>query len=189
MSREARIIPSQGYLHVICRANNHKRILSARRDCKAYYRLARKIKIEEGIKIFHYCIMFTHVHFLVGVDELSNLARFIKRLNLKYFHYYINRKSYSGHLWHGRFKSYPIEDDQYFLRCGKYIEMNPVRAGIVDSPEEYEFSSYQHYACGKEDRLVDEDLFYHSLGETDSVRQEAYRKMIIEEDLEKGVIL
>jgi putative transposase len=133
--------------------------------------------------------MPNHVHFLVGIDEQSNLSNFMKRLNLKYFYHYRKRRTYVGHLWQDRFKSKLIDNDAYFIQCGKYIELNPVRAGIVETPEDYEFSSYGYYAFGRADRLIDEDLFYHGLGQTPQQRQCAYRKMLINEIVPEKIVL
>lgn len=181
MPRQARIIPLQGVLHVMCRGNNHRKLFLYPRDLKAYYLLLSRLKKEESIKVFHYCLMSNHVHLLLEVKEESNLSRFMKRLNLKYFYYYRKRRNYSGHLWQDRFKSKVIEKDEYLIQCGKYIELNPVRAGIVKVPEDYPFSSYLHYGWGKEDKLLDDDPLYMNMGENPTARQLAYRNMLIKE--------
>ncbi|MCM8795887.1 MAG: transposase [Candidatus Omnitrophica bacterium] len=181
MPRQARLIPEQGYLHVICRGNNRKKLFFSQRDFKVYYNLLNKIKKEESIKILHYCFMPNHTHFLVEVGESSNLSRFIKRLNLKYSAYYREKHAYTGYLWQGRFKSKIIEKDEYFIQCGKYIELNPVKANIVSLPQDYPFSSYLHYALGIEDKIIDENPLYPDLGKTPLERQLVYRNMFINE--------
>jgi putative transposase len=181
MSRSARVIPVQGYLHVISRGNNHQRLFRCRKDYKIYCLQLRKLKIEESVKIHHYCLMPNHVHLLVGVDQTSNLARFMKRVGLKYFYYYLKKRDYSGHLLQGRFKSKIIDNERYFLQCGKYIELNPVRARIVDAPADYYFSSYRYYALGQKDGIVDADLLYLDLHEDAQRRRKAYCNMLIDE--------
>ncbi|MFA5089395.1 MAG: transposase, partial [Candidatus Omnitrophota bacterium] len=138
-------------------------------------------KKEERINIAHYCLMPNHVHFLVKVTPESDLANFMKRLNLSYFFHYRRKRAYVGHLWQGRFKSKLIEKDDYFIQCGKYIELNPVRKGLCTLPEEYAFSSYEYYAYGKKDILLDENPLYSDFGKTAQERQASYRKMITDE--------
>jgi putative transposase len=140
-----------------------------------------KLKREEKVKILHYVLMPTHVHLLVGLGEKSNLSRFMMRLNLRYSNYFRKKHNYSGHLWQGRFKSKLIDNDSYFIQCGKYIELNPVRANIVDKAELFPFSSYLYYSAGLKDKLVDEDPIYSSLAEDVIKRQQTYKKIIINE--------
>jgi putative transposase len=181
MGRDARLVPDNGYLHVMCRGNNRRNIFIKRCDYRYYLVLAGKFKKEAAVRILHYCLMPNHVHFLLEVMPKTNLANFMKRLNLNYFFHYRKKREYVGHLWQGRFKSKILEKEAYFIQCGKYIELNPVRAGLCELPGEYPFSSYAYYADRKEDVLLDEDPFYSSFGQTPQERQRAYRDMIISE--------
>jgi len=182
MPRGARVVPETGYLHVMCRGNNRRKIFFKPQNYRFYHQLAVKYKKLTGIKIIHYCFMPNHVHFMIGVKPASDLATFMKRLNLSFFYYYRRNREYVGHLWQGRFKSKIIEKDDYFLCCGKYIELNPVRAGLCDSPQDYPYSSYAFYALGKPDYLLDMDPFYPGLADTLKGRQKAYCNIIIPED-------
>ena len=83
-----------------------------------------------------------------------------------------------GRFWQGRFYSKTVEDDKYLLTAGLYIERNPVKAGLVKDPAEYEWSSYKVYAYGTKDCLVDLDPHYLSLGNTQEERQRAYREIM-----------
>jgi putative transposase len=132
--------------------------------------------------------MPNHVHLLVGVSQNSALSRFIKRLNLKYFAHYRRKHTYSGHLWQDRFKSKIIEEESYFIQCGKYIESNPVKAFLVKKPEDYHFSSYRYYGFGTKDNLLDEDPLYAGLNACVERRQLIYRNMIINDLVEKSLI-
>ena len=142
MPRSARIIPSVGYLHIICRGNNRRKLFRHEHDKKRYYFYLLNSKSEDKIDILHYCLMDNHLHLLIGVNQASDLSRFMKRVNLKYTFYYQNKYTYCGHLWQNRFKGKIIDDETYLIRCCKYIEFNPVRAGIVFHPQDYSFSSY-----------------------------------------------
>jgi putative transposase len=181
MARGARLVPENGYLHVMCRGNNRRNVFIKPKDYQFYLWLAGKYKREAAIKIVHYCIMPNHVHFLLEVAPESNLASFMKRLNLVYFFHFRKKREYVGHLWQGRFKSKIIGKDNYFIQCGKYIELNPVRAGLCQAPEEYAFSSYMYYAYGKENELLDEDPFYADFGRTPHERRVSYREMMTNE--------
>ncbi len=181
MPRQPRIIPPEGFLHVISRGNNRRKLFLIQKDFRVYRLLLKKLKQEESIKIYHYCLMINHVHLLIGVGEDSNIARFMKRLGLKYFYYYQKRYNYTGYLWQGRFKSKIIEDDGYLIQCGKYIELNPVRAGVVKIAQDYPYSSYRYYGLGIEDKLIDEDPLYKEFGKNIASRQLSYSNMIINE--------
>lgn len=181
MSRAARFVPENGYLHVMCRGNNRRNIFVKPKDYRFYLWSVGKYKREERINILHYCLMPNHAHLLVEVNPEANLASFMKRINLVYFFYFRKKREYIGHLWQGRFKSKILDKDTYFIQCGKYIELNPVRAGLCDTPEEYDFSSYGYYAYGKENELLSEDPFYEGFGRTAQERQALYRELVTSE--------
>jgi len=120
---------------------------------------------------------------MVFIDMESDIGRFMQQVNLSYYHYFKKNKDYSGHVWQGRFKHSIIDTDRYLLQCGKYIELNPVRAGIVKDPGEYAYSSYNYYAHGQHNPLLTENLLYNTLGATIEERQEHYRNFLIDSDI------
>jgi putative transposase len=103
----------------------------------------------------------------------------MKKLNLSYFHYYKKNYGWTGHFWQGRFKNQPVGKDSYFLQCGKYIELNPVRAGLVKNPYDYLFSSYRYYVSGEKNDLITKDFIYSDLGKTEKTKQDKYQEMLI----------
>ena len=107
----------------------------------------------------------------------------MKRLNLTYYHYYKRKYGYAGHFWQDRFKSLLIARDEYLLACGLYIERNPLKAGIVQAPQEYPYSSYNFYGFGREDGLIDEDPCYRGLGKDSKYRQSAYQRLITDKQM------
>ncbi|EKD55942.1 MAG: hypothetical protein ACD_58C00330G0003 [uncultured bacterium] len=127
--------------------------------------------------------MPNYVHMQVKTKNAYDFSLFMKKLNLAYFHYYRRNYDWVGHFWQDRFKSQPIGKDNYFIQCGKYIELNPVRAGIVNNPEDYSFSSYNYYSKRKRNHLITKDIFYNELGNNIKERQEKYKKMIINESV------
>jgi len=178
MPRIARLIPEYGALHVMCRGNNKRKVFRREKDYKFYYNSLISLKTKEYVKVYHYCLMPNHVHLVVGVDEDSNLSRFMQRVNGKYAYYYKKRYTYVGHLWQDRFKSKIITRESYLAQCGKYVELNPVRASIVEFPQEHTYSSYKYYALGIKDKLVDENPLFLSLNKDFDKRIEIYRDIL-----------
>jgi len=187
MPRDKRLIPPDGYLHIMCRGNNKQFIFHSPLDYRNYYELLFEMREENKIEINHYCLMNNHIHLIVHVKSKSDLARYMKQVNLTYFHYYRRRYGYAGHIWQGRFKSNIIEKGSYLIQCGKYIELNPVKAGIVEHPREYKYSSYQHYAYGKKDKLIKEDPEYLQTGRSQNQIRKAYRDFVIDETIKEFI--
>ena len=108
----------------------------------------------------------------------------MKKLNLAYFHHYKKEYTWVGHFWQDRYRSQAVGKDEYFIQCGKYIELNPVRANIVANPEEYQFSSYRYYSLGQPDPLITPDFLYNEMGNDNIERQSNYQKIIMDQIIE-----
>ncbi len=189
MPRSKRIIPECAALHVISRGNNRNTVFRHDNDKLRYYALLQKLKGENKIDIFHYCLMNNHVHIILNLNPDSTLSKFMKQLNLTYFHYYRKKYGYVGHFWQDRFKSNIIDQDSYLLQCGKYIELNPVRARLVKHPQEYLFSSYNYYANGKQDELIVPNPAYLGLSDSTPTRQKQYINFIIDDKAINSIVL
>jgi putative transposase len=101
----------------------------------------------------------------------------MQSITLSYSRLYQKKYNFIGHLWQGRFKSMIIQTDEYLLECLRYVESNPVRAGIVKQPQDYHFSTFNFHAYGRDEiGILDKDPCYLSLADTDEGRQSAYRK-------------
>lgn len=170
-------------MHVVCRGNNRQNVFYSDSDKLKYYMLLKDLKTENGIDVFHYCLMDNHIHSILSPKPQNTLSRFMKQVNLAYFHYYRKLKGYFGHFWQDRFKSNIIDTDSYLLQCGKYIELNPVRAGLVSRPEEYPFSSYAFYAKGKPDALITPSPAYLGLSDSAIARQKQYIDFVVDSDI------
>ena len=96
----------------------------------------------------------------------------------EYSRWYRKQTGYVGHLWQGRYKSPLIDQDSYLLECGRYIERNPLRAGLVAHAEESPWSSDRYYALREPDALVDEDPYYQTLGADAETRQRRYQEFV-----------
>lgn len=180
MPRVRRILPHDAALHVICRGNNRNDIFHGDNDKLRYYALLKELKEENKIDILHYCLMDNHLHIVLRLNPESRASRFMKQVNLTYFHYYRKLYGYVGHFWQDRFKSNVIQMDSHLLQCGKYIELNPVRAGIVEHPAEYAFSSYNLYAGGKPDALVTLSPAYLGISDSELLRQRQYVDFVLD---------
>jgi len=179
MPRQPRLLLSKSYYHVITRGNNRHKVFVSNNDYLYYLHLLDRFKTELPFDLFHYCLMPNHVHLLVRTHNSQDFSTFMKKINLAYFHHYRRYYDWVGHFWQDRYRSQPVGKDQYFIQCGKYIELNPVRAKLVKRPEDYKFSSYKYYSEGKKNNLITLDIFYNEFGNNDPERQTRYRKLII----------
>jgi putative transposase len=183
MARCARLVSHDLPMHIMNRGNNRQLIFTNDEEKSYFLYLLHSKKRMNGIHIYHYCIMDNHLHLIVHLEPQADLSKFIKQVFLAYYSFFKNKHEYVGHLFQGRFKSIIIDTESYLIQCGKYIELNPVRAEIVSSPGDYAYSSYRFYAQGTFDPLSTPDPIYAGLGATDSARQTLYRKMVIDDKM------
>ena len=156
MPRIARIAPRDQIFHILTRGNNRQDVFRDEIDYQKYLEILERYKEKYQFKIYHYVLMKNHVHLVLEPQgEGGSLAEIMKGINLSYAQHYKRKYDHIGHFWQDRFKSILISRDQYLLACGSYVELNPVRAGIVKDPRDYRWSSYRAYAYGKKDSLID----------------------------------
>jgi putative transposase len=125
--------------------------------------------------------MTNHVHLLMTPDNSDGISRVMQSLGRRYVQQINFRYRRSGTLWDGRHKSSLIDSETYFLTCMRYIELNPVRANMVERPENYRWSSYLANATTKPDPIVNRHSLYMALGEDDACRRDAYQRLFDEE--------
>jgi len=178
MPRGARLIEENGTYHITSRGNNKRRLFRWRHEFKSFKRLMLFYKNKYNILIYHYVVMVNHIHLCIKATKDADISKFMQGLQLAYFNYHNKRTGYVGHLFQGRFFSNIIAHDNYLLASSLYIERNPVMAGSVKNPEDYQWSSYRHYAFGEKDPLIDTNPFYYDLGKTDEKRQKYYRELM-----------
>lgn len=156
MPREARKKSESGIYHIMLRGINQQVIFEDMEDYKTFLETLKKYKTISGYQIFAYCLMSNHIHLLLKAGK-EDLGLIIKRIAGSYAYWY-NWKYYRrGHLFQDRFKSEPVEDDGYFLTVFRYIHQNPVKANIVKSIDEYEYSSYNEYV-NENNELIDTEF-------------------------------
>ena len=129
------------------------------------------------VLVHAWVLMTNHIHLLATPTNDDSVSRTMQYLGRNYVRLFNKRYRRTGTLWEGRFKSCIVDTDEYFFACQRYIELNPVRAGMVSSAEEYRWSSYRRNGLGHPDSLVVPSDLYLDLGKSDQERQFAYREL------------
>jgi len=186
--------------HIIQRGNNRQACFFSEQDYPVYLDKLKEYSRKWGVAVHSYVLMTNHVHLLVTPAESGSVSRLMQSLGSGYVRYINQRYGRSGTLWEGRYKSSLVDSDLYFLSVSRYIELNPVRAGMVAGPESYPWSSYPGNALGKPIELITPHVCYKALGRSDEERRIAYRALferpipeeglrVIQEAVEKGWVL
>jgi putative transposase len=184
MARPLRITVANLPFHVIDRGNNKQTVFHKEEDFVYFLELLKRYKKELKFKLYHFCLMSNHIHLVIEPTVEGSLPKIMMRLTLAYSSYFNKKYKGVGHVWQGRYKSSLIDEDNYFIWCGLYVELNPVRAKLVEKPEDWQWSSYALYVPGKAHSLVraiiDVDPYYLELGKEAQERQEKYREKMSE---------
>jgi putative transposase len=177
MARLSRIVIPNHPLHIMHRGNNRQDIFESEEDM---VRIKDDIKIslsKSGCHLHAYVIMTNHFHLLITPESKVQLAAFMQSVANRYVRYFNAEHQRTGSIWEGRFKSCLVDSDQYLFTLYKYIEMNPVKAGMIEDIAEYRWSSYRHNALGQVDTLITEHERYQALGTSPTQRSESYLEM------------
>lgn len=177
MTRLPRLFLPDQPLHVIQRGNNRTTIFATNSDYRFYLRCLKEASDAEGLTVHAYALMRNHVHLLVTSQTASSLPKTMQSIGRRYVQHFNHIYGRTGTLWEGRYKSTIIDSERYLLTCMRYIELNPVRAEIVEHPGDYPWSSYRANAYGMMDELIAPHSLYLQLGRTDDERQKAYREL------------
>lgn len=180
MARLGRYFLPDQPLHVIQRGNDRKAIFFTAADREAYLGWLAAAAVEYGCAIHAYVLMTNHVHLLLTPERARSLPGMMQSLGRRYVRYINAGRKRSGTLWEGRYRAAPIDSEAYLLACCRYIELNPVRAGMVDQPRQHHWSSYGANALGRPDPLVRQHALYRALGSNAAERQAAYRALFRE---------
>lgn len=164
-------------LHVIQRGNNRQACFFAEEDSHAYLNWLDDYAGEHRCRVHAYVLMTNHVHLLLSADAPDAAGKLMKALGQRYVQFVNRTYGRSGTLWEGRFRSCLVQDETYLLACQRYIELNPVRAGMVTHPADYRWSSYRANGQGETKHLVQPHPLYQSLAATPAGRQSAYREL------------
>jgi putative transposase len=164
-------------LHIIQRGNNRGRCFARERDYRLYLALLEELCPKFECRVHAYVLMTNHVHLLVTPEIATSASNVMKHLGQRYVQYVNRTEGRSGSLWEGRFRSSIVDTDAYLLRCHRYIECNPVRAGMVVDPADYPWSSYRANALGEPNALITPHARYVGLAETTVERRARYLRL------------
>lgn len=187
MPRRARLTLPGVPLHIIQRGNNRQACFFADEDYRFYLDWLKQYADKGGCRVHAYVLMTNHVHLLLSTDRTVGAGALMKALGQRYAQYVNRTYRRSGTLWEGRFRSCLTQAESYLLACQRYIELNPVRAGMVEHPAEYRWSSYRANAQNEADVLVTPHPVYRALGADAASRQAAYRELFRYE-LDPGLV-
>jgi putative transposase len=164
------------------RGHNREAIFLDDEDRHAFLGLVDRYRKRFGFRLYHHCVMSNHFHLLLQLDDPKQLSALMAGLLRAYVHHCHRRHGFVGHRWQGRFKSPAVQCRTYLLSCGRYIERNPVEAGLTAEPWEYGWSSARAYALGQTDPLLAQNAEYLALAQDAVRRQELWREFLMKED-------
>ncbi|MBU2599286.1 transposase, partial [bacterium] len=157
MARIARIIIPDIPYHLTQRGNYRQTVFRSEDDREQYLLWIREYSKRYGVKIWAYCLMDNHVHFIVVPEGSESIARLFNQAHMRYSQYFNRKIGQRGHLWQGRFYSCPL-DGVHLYTAIRYVERNPVRTGLVERAEDYPWSSALSHVKGITDSLLSNDL-------------------------------
>ncbi|MDH5650958.1 MAG: transposase [Gammaproteobacteria bacterium] len=186
MPRRARKYLKELPYHIVQRGNNREACFIEEENYRFYLELWEKIARQKGVAVHAWCLMTNHIHFLLTPQDETGISETLKMVGSRYAQYINKKYKRTGTMWEGRHRSSLVQEGKYLLSCYRYIELNPVRANMVQRPEEYVWSSYGVNGWGDESWITPH-VEYSALGQTTEERCHAYRSLfkyqISEEDL------
>lgn len=164
--------------HVYNRSNAKAVIFKCEEDYLRFMDILHRYVLEFCLYIYHWVIMPTHYHLLLEIKEPLLLSKAIGGIALAYTQYYHKKYDSCGYLWQGRFQSRPVQKENYMIKCGRYIERNPVKAGMVAVAYRYPYSSAAYYCLGNPDGITREDGWYTGLATGGAEKQDRYKAFL-----------
>jgi putative transposase len=175
MPRRPRIHIDAVPLHIVQRGHNRQPCFFVEEDYHTYMHWLGEALRKEHCDLHAYALMTNHIHLLLTPTDAESVPNLIIELGRRYVQYINTTYRRTGTLWDSRYKSSLIHAETYLLSCQRYIELNPVRAGMVDDPASYRWSSYRSNALGQSHPIITPHTLYQALGATAFERQSAYR--------------
>jgi putative transposase len=170
--------------HLINRGHNRETVFACDDDRRYFLHLLDRYRHRYDLRIYHFCLMSNHFHLLLQVRRCQHLSILMAGLLRSYVHYFNRAYGFVGHLWQGRFKSPAIQAEGYLLSCGRYIERNPLEAGMVTLPWDYPWSSCRTYALGESNDLLTLHPLYLESGATPLL----WRAFLLADDPKEHII-
>ena len=177
MPRRPRVHIDDVPLHIVQRGHNREPCFFAEEDYHTYLHWLNEALRKEQCALHAYALMTNHVHLLLTPGDAKAVPQLIIALGRRFVQYINVSYRRTGTLWDSRYKSSLIQAETYLLACQRYIELNPVRANMVDDPANYRWSSYRSNALGQASAILTPHPLYQSLGAIGEERQDAYRAL------------
>lgn len=177
MARLPRFAISGQPQHIILRGNNRTELFLEEADFHFFLEKLQAACEKHGCDLHAYVLMSNHVHLLITPHSANGISKMMQMLGRYYVQYFNAHYQRSGTLFEGRYKATLIDSETYLLTCMRYIELNPVRAGLVRHPSDYLWSSYQRTAGGQASNLIKAHVAYQRLGRSNDERLSAYRQL------------
>jgi putative transposase len=186
MPRQRRYFVPDFPQHVTARGVNRQAVFFLTEDYDLYLNALKEQAAIQECSIHAYVLMTNHVHLLVTPRHARSLPLLMQGMGRRYVQRLNAHHERTGTLWEGRYRAALVQDNRYLLACHRYIELNPVRAGMVEAPGDYRYSSYAHNALGSRNSLITEHSCYLELHSDPIARLKAYRTLFndsLSEDL------
>ena len=178
MVRPARILLPSTPLHLVQRGNNRGACFVYRSDARRYLAFLDEARQEYQVDVHAYVLMSNHVHLLATPrDDPHGISQMMKSLGQRYAQYFNRRHERTGGLFEGRYCGCLVGEEAYLFACYRYIELNPVRAGMVEQPGDYLWSSYRANALGAPDPVISPHTLYLASASDPAQRQHHYRHL------------
>lgn len=178
MARLPRLVLPEAPHHIIQRGNNRQAIVRSDADRRAWRSILAEALEVHGVRLHAYVLMDNHFHLVATPPDATSLSRMMQSLGRRYVGAHNAVHGRTGTLWEGRFKCSPIETERYLLACMRYVELNPVRAGMTLRAEEHPWSSAPHHLGVRRDPLVHEHPLIWAMGNTPFERERVWRDFL-----------
>lgn len=179
MPRIGRVVLPNYPHHIVQRGHNRQDVFAQESDYEYFLATLREWKEACEVKVYAFCLMRNHVHLVLEPPEdATMLPRLMKRLAGRQTRYTNRLGDRRGTLWESRYKSSAIQTEKYLLACCRYVELNPVRARMVEDPEQYPWSSYSQRINANEDSWLDTDACFTALGSNTEKRRRRYKEYV-----------
>jgi putative transposase len=178
MARQPRLTLPDYPHHIVQRGNNKQAIFGGAADYQALLALLLEAARQHKVAIHSYVLMTNHLHLLATPQDDVGLPLMMQHVGRSYVRLFNKTHQRTGTLFEGRYKSTLIQTERYLLACMAYIDLNPVRAGMVAQPQDYPWSSYGHYAGLRADPLITPHPHFWNLGNTPFAREAAYVDLV-----------
>lgn len=177
MARLARLFVPGCAQHVMARGHNRMAVFTDDVDRQTWLAMLKDVLPRCGVALHAWVLMGNHYHLLLTAKTAADTSSLIQTVGRRYTQWFNTRHGRSGTLWEGRYRSAVVADERYLLVCQRYIDLNPVRAGLAARPEDWWWSSYAHHAGLRTDDFLQDHALYWGLGNTSFERQAAWRAL------------